>query len=248
MGLGNPFTIASPAPSGSFPVTIDVSTRTIFTNSSLSIRVRDAAGNWSAATATTINIDRIFANSFPTSAAPYGWSATGGTAARLSLNAGANMKDAGTNALRVAVAAGTSGYVTNTLTASQTSYRARFYLDPNGAVFGTLTPTVFAAMNGGTTVFSVQMRRNAGNYQVRVVGSATSAWYTIVGPTAIEVARSGGSLSLYTGNVLRQTVTVGAAGINAARLGFSAGVGGALNGSAIYVDGFVSSRTTPIGL
>ncbi len=65
-------------------------------------------------------------------------------------------------------------------------------------------------MNGTTTVFSVQMRLSGGNYQVRVVaGANTSSWYTITGPTAIEVARSGSSLSLYTGGTPdRQTVTV----------------------------------------
>ena len=247
-GVGNATTFAvTPAASGTFTTPIDVSQRTIFTNNTLSVRVKDAAGNWSTASSTVVAIDRIFANSFPAGAAPYGWSATGGTAARLSLNAGANIADASTSSLAATVAGGTSAYVVNTLPAGQTSYDARFYVNPNGATLGSATPTIFAAMNGGTTVFSVQMRLSGGNYQVRVVGTASSAWYTITGPTAIEVARAGSTLTLFTGGTPRPTVSVATTNITAARLGLSAGVTAAMNGRTIYFDGFVSSRTTHIG-
>lgn len=250
-GSGTAFSFASPAPSGTFATQIDVSQRTIFTNNTLSVRVKDAAGNWSTVSTTAITVDRIFANSFPTSTQPYGWSATGGNAARLSLNAGANMKDTGTNALAASISGGNSGYVVNTLPAGQANYRARFYVNPNGVTMNTNnTPAIFAAMNGNTTVFAVQMRRqSSGQYQVRVsVGNTNSNWYNITGATAIEVAKTSSSVALYTAGTLRQTVTRSTGSVNAARLGLSAGVTNAMNGRTVYFDGFVSSRTTAIGL
>ncbi len=248
IGLATAFTMPSPAPSGGFSVVVDVSQRTIFTNNTLSVRVKDAAGNWSNVLTTTISIDRIFANSFPTLASPFGWSGVGGAGANLSLNAGANMLDAGTNSLAASVLAGASGYVINTLPTGVSAYDARFYLNPNSAALGTATPTVFAALANNSTVIAVQLRLSGGSYQVRLAGSST--WVPISNaPTAIEVVRTGSTLRLYVGAgpTASQQVSVSTSSINSARLGLVSGVTNGMNGVTIYLDGFVSSRTTRVG-
>ena len=118
--------------------------------------------------------------------------------------------------------------------------------------------TIFAAMSGTTAAVNVQLRLNAGRYQVRAVvnrngGTTVTNWYTISGPTAIEIAWAKGnsaSFQLYTGGTLRQTLTLlntNANTITESRLGLSAGVTSAMNGSTIFFDGFVATRSTYVG-
>ncbi len=234
----------------------------------LSVRVRDAAGNWSNLRTVTLTIDRLFASAFNGSnTQPFDWSSANGTA-RLAVVAAANM-DGNGNGLQVTLSGTGTGYVVGNLppaapnNANVTSYHARFYVNPNGANINPAnlaippTPTIFAAMSGGnrsTTVFQVQMRRtSAGQYQVCATNTSacpSTRWVNISGTTtnAIEVIRSGTALTLYVGGTLQTgSVTVANTNLTAARLGFSAGLATGMSGT-VYFDAFVSTRNLLIGL
>lgn len=220
-------------------------------NHTVGVRAKDAAGNWSTATTVTVAVQAaLFANSFPNQASPYGWSGVGGTSGRLSLSTATNnIRDIGTRSLQAAITSNSSGYVFHNVTGGTvTTYHARFYVNPNGVNIGTNTPvTIFAAMNGNTTVFSVQIQRVGTQYQVRATGTTSTGWVNINGSTAIEVARNNsGTLTLYVGGVASGTATVATTNITSERLGLSAGVTNSMSGS-LRLDAFVSSRTAYIG-
>ncbi len=264
-GKGNatPFVAAFGSPNLTANVVLDLHTYLVGSYT-FSVRMKDAAGNWSATSTATLNVNQlansIFANSFASTASPYGWSSRTGNAARFVVSTAANMKDTGTNGMALNVSAGASGFVTHTIPAGfgASSYHARFYVNPNGATLGSATPTIFAAMSGTTTAVNVQLRLNAGSYQVRAVvnrngGTTVTNWYAISGSTAIEIAWAKGtstSFQLYTGGTLHQTLTLlntNANTITESRLGLSAGVTSAMNGSTIFLDGFVATRSTYVG-
>lgn len=221
-------------------------------NHTIGVRARDAAGNWSAVVAVTVAVQNpLFANSFPNSNSPYGWTSVGGATARLSLSSAINnIKDANTRSLQASISSGTSGYVAHTLpnNPAVTSYHARFYVNPNGVALGTNAPTIFSAMNGNTTILQVQLRLNAGQYQVcAALCGTTTSWVTITGATAIEVVRNGTTLTMYVGGVLQPTsATVANSNITGERLGLQ----GALPTSStnpVRLDAFISTRTAYIG-
>ena len=267
----NPPTATAPAPGSGTQFTgstVAIPTSALTPGTyTISVRIRDAAGNWSTVRTATLTVtavvsDVIFSSTFNGSTtSPFGWSSATGA---LSVVSAANLDGSG-NGLQVMLNGTTTGYVVNNLppaapnNANVTSYHARFYVNPNGANINPTnstnppTPTIFAAMSGnnrGTVVFQVQMRRtNTGQYQVRAANqnaSASTGWVNITGPTAIEVARSGTTLTLYVGGVSQGTVTVATTNLTAARLGMSTGLARRMSGS-VYFDGFISTRNTLIG-
>lgn len=260
-GKGNGTALTVPANIGTATVSGPITIGTMaYGNYTVYLRVKDAAGNWSATTSATFTLDRLFANSFASTTSPYGWSSVGGTGSRLSVSSAANMKD-GNNGLAVSVnssSTGTAAYVINTLAAGQSNYRARFYINPNNVTLNGSTPTIFTAMSSTTTAVSVQLQKSGTSYQVRAVvarsntATNTTGWYTINGATPVEIAWTKGtnaSFTLYTGGTLRQTLTglnTSTYSVNSARLGLSAGAVSGMSGS-IFFDGFVSTRTAPIG-
>jgi hypothetical protein len=230
----------------------------------ISVRAKDAAGNWGPVATRLLQVlpaDGLFADSFEAGNL-LAWSATAGAnlgvTSAAAMNTGSPAGSRGVYGLRAGISSGVSGYVQDNRASPESSYRARFYFNPNGTT--SAGHDILVAVNGSTTVFRVQYRTNLGQAQVRAVvtralGTTATNWFAIgaAGPNAIEVAWQSGtsaSFSLYTGGALRQTLT----GLNtsaltlrvaAARLG-PQNVGSAVSGTE-YFDEFVSTRTTPIG-
>ncbi len=145
--------------------------------------------------------------------------------------------------------------------AAQAAYRARFSFAANG----TTTPNngiidVFVGRNaGGTTIFRLQYRRtSAGVPQARASvarrsGTSTTAWVTIAdAPTALEMAWTSGTstaFSLLVNGIAAATLPgldTSAYRVDEVRLGPSGGLANGMSGT-VYLDRFVSDRTTPLG-
>jgi hypothetical protein len=152
--------------------------------------------------------------------------------------------------------------VQDTTPAAETSYHARFYLNPNGATLPAGSPhTIFAGLNAAAaTAFSVQLQRTSGGqYQVRAAvarrsGTTNTSWYTITNAAYhwVEIGwQSGGSasFSLYLDSTTaRQTLTglnTSAYTLDTVRLGPQGSLGGAAGSE--YLDSFASTRGSMIG-
>ncbi|MCL4561972.1 MAG: multicopper oxidase domain-containing protein [Chloroflexi bacterium] len=263
LGLGNPLAF-TPAPTTSLSMTINfVALGWTPGNHTVSVRAKDAAGNWSNTVSIVVNVvypNNIFADGFE-SGNFSAWSTTGGTTANLSVISGG--AQAGSYLMRAQVSGGASGYVQDNTPFVDGSYHARFYFNPNGYSTGNgNNPGVVTIFNGlnstGTAIFQIQYRRsNNTGYQVRLSvtragGTTNTNWYTITNNAwnAIEIAwQSGGAAqaSLYTGGTLRQTLTnlnTTAYTLDTVRLGPQ----GTLPGTgAVLFDSFVSTRRTVVG-
>jgi FtsP/CotA-like multicopper oxidase with cupredoxin domain len=224
----------------------------------LYVRGKDSVGYWSTPAPVVVNVvyPTLFGNGFE-SGNFSGWSATGGTLARISVTSGS--AQSGTYKLQAQVSSGASGYVQDNTPAAETSYRARFYFNPNGLNTGSgNNPTaidIFTGLNSSNaTMFQVQYRRSSSTgYQVRLGvarsgGTTFTNWYAINNNAwnYIEVGwqkGSAASATFYTNGTLRQTLTnlnTNANLIEAVRLG-PQGSFGSISG-AVYFDNFVSNR------
>lgn len=202
-GNGTPLNIVQVSNPANFTGTITVSGAPTF-----NVRAEDAAHNWGPVVQVSVTRpNAIFANGFD-SGTLSGWSATGGTAARLAVVAAA--RQSGAYGLRATVSSGTSGYVQDNTPSAETSYYAKFYLNPNTLAPGTHTVTIFTGLNGANAqLFSVQLRKSGTTYQVAVsaVGSGTtttSSWVNLTsGFNAIEVfwqSSTSASVKLWVNN------------------------------------------------
>jgi FtsP/CotA-like multicopper oxidase with cupredoxin domain len=229
----------------------------------LSVRARDAAGNWSAAATYVLYVvmpDGIFADSFEGNL--LAWSSATGN---LTTSPAAVMgNDGGTEGLVVTLAGNTPGYVTDLTPAAETTYRARFYLNPNGTLTANNNVVTVLAGRDAADADVVRVeyrRRNAqgGTYEVRgwvqtAGGAVTTNWFVINNnaANAIEIAWESGaaaSFSLYVHGGLQQTLTgldTSAYTVESALLGPSAGLNNSAAGT-MYFDAFVSRRYTVIG-
>jgi hypothetical protein len=260
VGLATPMAAAdgaSDSPIEGLTATIDVSGWTVG-NHTLSVRAKDAAGNWGAVSTTVLNVQPagpIFADGFE-SGNFSAWSATFGAGTRITVTGAAALQ--GAFGMRAAITGNTPGYVTDNTPANETSYHARFYFHPNATVEN--GHDIFAGRNtGGTTIFRVEYRRtNAGVLQIRARvqragGQTSTSWYTITNAShAIEIAwqsAASASFSLYIDGALKQTLSglnTSAYLLDSVRLGPSGGLGGGSSGTE-YFDSFVSNRNTYIG-
>jgi hypothetical protein len=173
-GRGNPMPLDAGTPTG----TIDTAAlfRGTFT---VSVRVRDAAGNWSAVSTATLNVvppNAIFADGFEGPGLPDAWSAL--TGANASLVTTAPQVLAGAQSLRVNVAGAGAGFVTDTRPVAEPTYHAQFVLRPTatgGNGNGTVV-TIFAGRTAaGADAVAVQYRRVAAGHQVRMGAIRTGA-------------------------------------------------------------------------
>ncbi len=163
----------------------------------LSVRVRDGGGTWSAVVTTPVNVTRanaIFANAFATNNTS-GWSSTVGS------------PSAATGAL---VAGPAVGYVADTTPLTERSFFAKFDLtlgtfNPQGAIVD-----VFQGRgSAGTPVVVVQLRRNGGTTQIRVGILRSNGWvYSAYRNT------SGGTIRLSWTSATAGTATLSVAGVN----------------------------------
>ncbi len=229
-------------------------------SNTLYVRARDAYGSWGAASSVVLNVsqpDAIFADGYE-SASFSAWSSVSNPGGRITVTTGS--KQAGTYGMNAQVSGGASGYVQDNSPAAETSYHARFYFNPASlSNVNTTARTIFTGLSqAGQTVFTVQIRRSGGNYQVNAVvsragGTSATNWYAIGNAafTAIEIGWQSGSaasFSLYAGGVLRQTLTglnTSAYTLETARLGPQGSLG-TVTGAA-YFDSFASKRATVVG-
>lgn len=259
-GAGNGSAMTLTANGGGMDLAASVDVSTWLTGDYvLSVRARDAAGNWSNPLSVTLTVDDlIFADSFESGVVAAWSSATGGVNVT---NAAA--MNGGTWGMAVALAAGAPGYVTDATPNALTSYDVRFYFHPNGSRAPNSGVTILAGVNAANnTVFTVQYRRPNPTSQpqiraqvMRAGGTTSTAWVTLTNaPHAVEVLWSSGAsvpFVLYVDGVQRAIANnrnTSAYTLEAVRMGPSSGLAGTLSGTQ-YFDEFISKRsvTTPFG-
>ncbi len=261
-GNGNAFSVTA-APTLNLSASIDFVARGWTPGShTLTVRAKDAAGNWSNNTGTAVTIvlpNNLFADGFD-SGNFSAWSSTGGNTARISVSTGA--AQAGTYKMQALISSNASGYVQDNRPFAEASYHARFYFNPNGYATGNgsnpATVTLFSGQNaGGTTLFEVQYRRsNNTGYQVRLSvvrtgGTTSGSWYTINNNAwnAIEIAWASGTsttASLYVNGAQHSLTNLNTSAntLESVRLGPQGTPPG--NGAVLF-DSFISTRRTVIG-
>lgn len=174
-------------------------------NHTISVRSRDGAGNWSTVKTVSVNVvypNTIFSDGFE-SGSIAAWLGTPAGTSRLSVDPTASMGAGSTRGLRVALcstgsstcsSSGTfaASYVTDNSPVQDGAYHARFYVNPNGTVFGnnrqiTLLAGYTGANNGGLPqAFRVELLRpSAGTYQVRMVLARTNGGTLTSGTVAL---------------------------------------------------------------
>lgn len=256
-GNGTPITITTPAPSVSLSATF-----TVQGFPAISVRTEDAAHNWGPYV--TVFVPRpnaIFSDGFD-SGNFSAWSAIGGTAGRISVvaNTATHPSQAGPYFMQAAISSGTSGYVQDNSPTAETTYHARFYINPHGVTLGTTTITIFKGLNGTNgTVFAVLLRKSGGVYQVSLAvtsvnGTSTSSWVALTGGqwNSVEIAwqsAPAATVSLYVNNTNSSApnATISPLDTSAQTLEtVQLGPQGTLSGvsGSIYFDSFASTRFT----
>ena len=224
------------------------------------VRARDAAGNWGAAVSVTFTVtppDAIFADGFASGTLSAWSAATNLTAAAVKKAAALHGGDP--YGLRLPVSGAKNHFLTDRTPIAETSYHARFYLDPNATATGSLTWTLFAARNsGGVQLFALQLAATTGSTpQLRLTArssgtTVTLPWVAVSdAPHAIEIAWSTTTrtISLSVDGVVvssRSALGNTTQRIEEVRLGPSAGLAAGATG-LLYFDDFVSTRTAVIG-
>ncbi len=225
----------------------------------ISVRARDAAGNWGPVSTTTLTIsasDVVFADGFE-SGNLSAWTGVNGGRARIAATTWAALH--GSYGLRARLNGNSPSYVKDASPVDEPEAHARFWFDPNGTTTNGLTTTIMSGLtsNGGA-IFRVQYRTSAGDQQVRGLvlrsgGRSTTAWQTISNaPHAIEMAwasASSASFSLYVDDTLSQTLTAlntSAWHLQQIRLGPSAGLSAGMQG-VLRFDDYLMARNAHIG-
>ncbi len=255
---------AAPTPGGGTPftgLTPTIPAGSLTTGShTVGVRVRDGAGNWSAAThSATVSVVAvsIFSNGFDTGFGPWGWTSR-------STNSTARLNATTTAALVGARGLQAQGNNTNYVqynfgTAAQPAwptYDARFYFRPNGNTSTGKDILSAATSNSfGTVDFRVRYRLNGATPQVQIqVGTANTnaTWTNILGGTSSNVIEvvwqaagsvgpNPGTLTLTVNGVLAQTLTTtSTSSVGAVRLGSVTNTG---NATLMYFDAFASKRS-----
>ena len=156
-------------------------------------------------------------------------------------------------------------YVRDDAPAAESRYRARFYVDPNSISMASgNAPYLFYGYSNGTVILRVQLRSNAGVYQLRAsVRSDANVWsnsnYVTISdaPHSVEIdwraasaaGANNGALTLWIDGAQQQTL--GGIDNDTLRMDFVTlgAVGGIPTGTrgALYLDAFESRRLTYIG-
>ena len=260
-GLATPMT----ATDGSFNSNSEAIRATLPTLSNgthtLSVRALDAAGNWGPVAQVTVTISNpvVFANSFAAGNLSAWSSATGGSA--ISATAAAKLHGADQYGLQASQSGTASRFVLDNSPALESQYSARFYFNPHGALPGSSSPTILAAIKGGGgTVARVQYSRTgAGVYRIRAGALSggswkNTSWHAISNAAhAVEVdwkaGAGSGSLKLLVDGALKHTLgslVNGSQRIDKVKLGPSDTLAAKISG-VLYFDDFVSTRGGTIG-
>lgn len=165
----------------------------------------------------------------------------------------------GTMSLQARLSGTRKGAVVDRLPSRLSTYRARFYFNPAGAITDGNVTILAGRSAGGATLFRAQDRRtSSGGHQVRIVmryagRQHASRWIAITRRWhAIELVWTNGSngkTRLWVDGRLRATLRGGAGATTAAKilLGPSAGQGRDARGRLLF-DDFASTRRSRIGL
>jgi hypothetical protein len=267
VGRGTPMQAADGAYGGAteaLTATIDVVARGWLAGArTLSIRARDAAGTWSAVATVAVTVqlpDAVFADGFEAGNTA-AWNG-GAVGAGLAVTTAARLTATGTYGLAVTAGAA-ARYVQDDTPASETTYHARFWFNPNGTGTGNNIWDILQGVSGAQVPFRVQYQRlggAGGTYRIRAqlltTGGNVNTPYVNISSAAhaVEIAWSAGSgagvrLQLYVDGVLRQSLSgqnTSPYRIDSVRLGRPAGANGGSTGT-LYLDQFVSRRYTVIG-
>ena len=213
-------------------------------------------------TTTVPPIPALFANGFE-SGTPSGWTSVATNSGRLSVSPAAALS--GAFGLSAQISNTTAMYVADATPVAAASYHARFRFDPNTVTIavGKQHDLARALTGSGATAATVQLRRAATGYQVRVGwltasgGSVSGAWVALTdAPHTIEVAWSAattasaknGTVVLYLDGVQVSATTTASTGtvrVESFRLGPQSVPSG--TSGTEYFDDFVSTLTTYIG-
>ncbi|HET8600580.1 MAG TPA: multicopper oxidase family protein [Segeticoccus sp.] len=236
------------------------------------MRVLDAAGNWSNAVNTTVQVDkgnRIFADTFDTGTLS-AWSARAGSVSA-TLEAGIP-PSAGNYGLAATLAGGrqnAAAYVTDNGPVDETSYHAQFAFDPHTLTSGTNTNTVLTIFEGRTAngqAFAVQYHTKGSTPEVRLFmarsqgGNATGSWVSLGAGSHVlrldwkqgpATGSAAGQAVLSLDGTAQSTLTgannTTSLRIQSVRLGITAGMtntnGSTMAGTA-WFDSFTSTRYT----
>ncbi len=216
-------------------VTVNASFPATAVTTTYRVRVRDTAGNWSAAVAGTVSPFRSNLE------ATTGWNVTNGAAAISSAAAQLNPdENPSANGLQATVApspnSARTAFLTNNTPVKNTGYHARFQFQAPSLSSGTNTGnwvTVFDTRtadgaNKGTEVFAVQYQGSGATAQIRAVVGGTAGAAKVIGAVSrtIQVDWSNGAAAKLVFSVdgsVQYTVSPGSVTttIEAAQLGIS---------------------------
>jgi hypothetical protein len=225
----------------------------------LHVRARDLAGTWGPVADFAVSVtaaDGIFAEGFETGVLSAWSSSSGGS--RLKVLTSAAL--VGRYGLSVQISGSSTSYVTDSRPAAETSYHARFWFNPRGMLTaGKSVDVLTGRSSGGSTLFRVQYRLSSGGQpQVRTGvarsgGTTYTSWFTIANAShSIEIGWQAATSAKFTfaiDGATVQTLTglaTSADRLETVRLGPSGGLASGMTGT-LYFDGFVSTRTSPIG-
>lgn len=224
----------------------------------LTVRARDAAGNWGPGTAVTLTVSAspvIFADGFE-SGNLSAWSASSGGPSRLAVVAAARLD--GAYGLRATISGNSPSWVDDARPTAETAYTASVALNPNNVNIGSATVPLLRALTGGASPVAaaeLRIRRltSPTRYQAQLAvarrgGTSATAWVGLPsgwGRVGLSWASgTSASASLKVGGSTAATLTgldTSAYRIETSRLGPSAGLASGMSGS-LYLDSFTSSR------
>lgn len=206
--------------------------------------------------------DLIFKDSFE-SGNLSAWSSSVTDSGDLSVNAAAAL--VGSFGLKAVIDSNGAIYVQDNTPASESSYHARFYFDPNSIPMAAGNAHyIFVGRNGTVEIFRVEFRRNNGKYEVRAqaandgTGYLNTPWSVISDASHyIEIdwkassaaGAKNGYIKLLIDNVLKGTksgIDNDTRRVDDARLGPSGSIDTGTRGT-YYFDAFESRKLTSIG-
>jgi hypothetical protein len=252
-GLGHPMSVTPTGPA-SANVSIAAGPGGLTVGShTLSIRARDAAGNWGAPATVTVTVsaltNTLFSDGFE-SGNTTAWSEQNGP-----VTVTQDSALSGGWGMRATAAGAAPAYLVDRTPTNDNGYHLQFQFRPDTLATGTGTVNIATGLsNTGQTLFVVQYRKSGSSSQVRLgvrrstgAMAYTSTWTTVVGAQTLRVDWAAGASvteKLTAGSVVSQItgVNTGTVWLDALWLGLSGG-GAGTTGTASF-DAVVSTRFT----